>query len=56
MVLESFDQETVELVPENIIMKSSQELTQYFIQSWSLEYRSSSKYHSGLFLHSEAGM
>ena len=39
MILEQFDQETVELVPDTIIMKSPKELTQYFIQTWSLRYK-----------------
>ena len=43
MVLEQFDQETVELVPDSIVMQSPKELTQYFIQSWSLTYKDMSK-------------
>ena len=43
MILEQFDQETVELIPDTIIMKSPKELTQYFIQTWSLRYRNKSK-------------
>ena len=43
MILEQFDQETVELIPDTIIMKSPKELTQYFIQTWSLRYRKKSK-------------
>ena len=39
MVLEQFDQETVELVPEEIIMESPKELTQYFIQNWDLRLK-----------------
>jgi hypothetical protein len=39
MILELFDQETVELVPDKIIMKSPKELTQYFIKSWSLRLK-----------------
>ena len=43
MILEQFDQETVELVPDSIVMQSPKELTQYFIQSWSLTYKDMSK-------------
>ena len=43
MVLEKFDQETIELVTDKIIMQSPKELTQYFIQSWSLRYKDSGK-------------
>ena len=39
MVLEQFDQETVKLVPDKIIMQSPKELTQYFIQTWSLRLK-----------------
>ena len=38
-MLRKFDQETVELVPDLIIMESETELTQYFIKEWSLEYK-----------------
>ena len=54
MILELFDQETVELVPDKIIMKKPKELTQYFIQSWSLRFKEKGiggirliKYHRG---------
>ena len=39
MPLRIFDQKTVELVPDLIIMESETELTQYFIKEWSLEYK-----------------
>ncbi len=39
MMLQKFDQKTVELVPDQIIMESETELTQYFIKEWSLEYK-----------------
>ena len=39
MMLRKFDQETVELVPDLIIMESETELTQYFTKEWSLEYK-----------------
>ena len=43
MVLGRFDQETVELVPDQIIMESETELTQYFIKEWSLKYKDKGK-------------
>ena len=39
MTLRKFDQKTVELIPDQIIMESETELTQYFIKEWSLEYK-----------------
>merc|ERR1719186_2338443 len=48
MILEQFDQETVELVPDSIVMQSPKELTQYFIQSWSLTYKDMTQIQSGL--------
>ena len=38
MVLAEFDLKTVMLVPDQIIMNSDTELTQYFIQEWTLTY------------------
>ena len=38
MVLPEFDLKTVVLVPDQIIMKSDTELTQYFIKEWTLTY------------------
>ncbi len=45
MTLRAFDQETVELIPDQIIMESETELTQYFIKEWSLEYKDASEWH-----------
>ena len=39
MVLPEFDLKTVVLVPDKIIMESGTELTQYFIQEWTLTYK-----------------
>ena len=39
MVLPEFDLKTVILVPDKIIMESGTELTQYFIQEWTLTYK-----------------
>ena len=38
MVLPDFDLETVSLIPDEIIMSSATELTQYFIKEWRLEF------------------
>ena len=38
MTLPAFDLKTVMLVPNQIIMGSDTELTQYFIKEWSLDY------------------
>ena len=38
MILPEFDLKTVMLVPDQIIMKSNTELTQYFIKEWTLTY------------------
>ena len=37
--LQKFDQKNVELVPDTIDLLTDTELTQYYIQSWSLEQR-----------------
>ena len=36
--VEEFDKEYVELLPDDMEMVSDTELTQYFIQTWSLDY------------------
>ena len=38
MVLKNFDQETTQLVPHKMMMKSKTELTQYYINLWQLTY------------------
>lgn len=38
LVLKDFDQETVQLRPEEMIMNSKTELSQYFINQWQLSY------------------
>ena len=38
MVLKNFDQETTQLVPNKMMMKSKTELTQYYINQWQLTY------------------
>ena len=38
MVLKSFDQEIISLIPDNILMESSLELSQYKIENWQLSY------------------
>ena len=38
LVLPDFDLETVMLVPDQIIMNSDTELTQYFIKDWGLSF------------------
>ena len=38
LVLKAFDQETVQLRPEEMIMNSKTELSQYFINQWQLSY------------------
>ena len=38
MVLKNFDQETTQLVPHQMMMKSQTELTQYYINQWQLTY------------------
>ena len=43
MILQKFDQDTVEMVPDQIIMESETELTQYFIKEWSLEFKDKGK-------------
>ena len=37
--VDKFDQRNVELLPRTIEMMSDTELTQYYIQSWSLDHR-----------------
>ena len=36
--VEEFDKRNVELSPDNMDMLTDTELTQYYIQSWSLDY------------------
>ena len=36
--LQQFAQVNVELVPDNIALLTDTELTQYYIQTWSLDY------------------
>ena len=38
MVLESFDQDIISLIPDNILMESPLELSQYRIENWKLDY------------------
>ena len=44
MILRDFDQETIQLVPDQLVMESPLQLTQYNIQEWQLEY-----YDEGIF-------
>ena len=41
--VEKFARRNVELLPDNMDLLSDTELTQYFIQRWSLEYNDPSK-------------
>ena len=43
MVVQKLDFRTVRLIPDTIVMESEKVLTQYFITTWSLVYRNSSK-------------
>ena len=36
--LEQFDQDNVELVPDTMELLTDTELTQYYIQTWSLDF------------------
>ena len=45
MVLKTFDQETVNLVPDSLLMKSILELSQYRIIKWQLVYYDDGAYH-----------
>ena len=36
--MDKFDKRNVELLPDEMEMMSATELTQYYIQSWSLEF------------------
>ena len=36
--VEEFDKRNVELVPDKMVMMTDTELTQYFIQTWSLDF------------------
>ena len=36
--VEEFDKRNVELVPDKMVMMTDTELTQYFIQAWSLDF------------------
>ena len=38
MILKEFDQQTIQLVPDEIFMESPLELSQYMIESWQLIY------------------
>ena len=38
MVLEKFDQSTINLIPDMLLMESSLELSQYMIEKWQLIY------------------
>ena len=49
MVLMLFDQETVILIPDTIIMESKTELTQYFIKEWSLQFFNIGMYFRSVF-------
>ena len=43
MVVQKLDFRTVRLIPDTIVMESEKVLTQYFITTWSLVYRNTSK-------------
>ena len=36
--VEEFDKRNVELLPDKMVMMTDTELTQYFIQAWSLDF------------------
>merc|ERR1711963_91027 len=38
MVLKSFDQDIISLIPDNILMESPLKLSQYRIENWKLDY------------------
>ena len=38
MILEEFDQDTIKLIPDKLLMESPLELSQYMIQKWQLVY------------------
>ena len=38
MITSAFDQDTVQLMPENMFLSTETELTQYFIKDWSLSF------------------
>ena len=38
MVLQEFDKESVKVLPKDIVLSTVKELTQYFIQDWSLDF------------------
>lgn len=38
MVLKQFDQKTIELNPDSLVMLSPVELSQYFMTDWQLKY------------------
>ena len=42
--LEKFAQQNVKMVPDNLEMMNNTELTQYFIQTWSLNYNDPGEY------------
>ena len=46
--LEKFSQRNVELLPDQIKLLTDTELTQYYIQTWSLEYNDPGQTSNGL--------
>ena len=42
--LQQFAQDNVKLIPDNITLLTDTELTQYFIQTWSLQYNDQGKH------------
>ena len=38
VVLQEFDKESVKVLPKDIVLSTVKELTQYFIQDWSLDF------------------
>ena len=41
--LQQFEQDNVELVPDKMVLLTDTELTQYFIQTWNLDYNDPGK-------------
>ena len=41
--LQQFEQDNVELVPDKMVLLTDTELTQYFIQTWNLDYNDHGK-------------
>ena len=49
--LEQFDQDNVELVPDTMELLTDTELTQYYIQTWSLDYNDPGEKYNNYNIH-----